>query len=259
MHYLLWDTNPIMLHIGFITIHWYGLFFALGLIGGLYLFRYILKLENKNPDMADELLLYLAIGIVVGARLAHCLIYEPDFYLSHPMEILYIWKGGLASHGGLIGAIIASYLFAKKHNISLAWLLSRLSVVGGFFAFSVRVGNFFNSEILGKVSSMPWAVVFQRYDMLPRHPVQLYEAISYLMILGIMWILYKRFANIKNPWFLTGVFFTLIFSVRFILEYFKLPQADYSTHLALNVGQLLSIPFILFGIIVAIYGWKREV
>lgn len=224
----------------------------------MYLFRYILKLEGKNPDIAEELLLYLAIGIVIGARLAHCLIYEPKFYLSNPIEILYIWKGGLASHGGLIGAIVASYLFAKKNNISLSWLLSRLSVVGGIFAASVRIGNFFNSEILGKASFTPWAIIFARYDMTPRHPVQLYEAISYLIILAIMWILYKRYGNTKSPWFLTGVFFTLVFSIRFILEYFKLPQADYTLPVSLSVGQLLSIPFIIAGIVMALYGYKHK-
>ena len=259
MSHIIWNGNPLMFSAGYISIHWYGLFFAGGLLGGLYLFKYILKQEGKNPDIADELLLYLAIGIVTGARLAHCLIYEPDYYLSHPMEILYIWKGGLASHGGLIGAIIASYIFAKKQHLSLSWLLSRLSVVGGLFAASVRIGNFFNSEILGKTSSLPWAVIFERYDMLPRHPVQLYEAVSYLIILLIMWILYKRYAQTKNPWFLTGMFFTMVFSVRFVLEYLKLPQADYTTGLGLNVGQLLSIPFIIAGITMTIYGYTRDI
>lgn len=258
MHHIIWDIDPIMLSIGPFTIHWYGLFFAGGLIAGLYLFKYILKLEGKDSEIAEELLLYLAIGIVIGARVTHCLIYEPRFYLSHPMEILYIWKGGLASHGGLIGAVIASYIFAKKRNLSLSWLLSRLSVVGGVFAASVRIGNFFNSEILGKASSAPWAIIFARYDMTPRHPVQLYEAISYLIILAIMWIVYKRYAHTKNPWFLTGVFFCLVFSVRFILEYLKLPQADYTLPIALSVGQLLSIPFIIAGIAMIIYGYRNN-
>ena len=259
MSHFIWNVNPIMLSIGPLSIHWYGVFFAGGLIAGLYLFRYILKLENKDPDMAEELLLYLAIGIVVGARLAHCLIYEPTYYLSHPIEILYVWKGGLASHGGLIGAIIASYLFAKKRNLSLPWLLSRLSVVGGIFAASVRFGNFFNSEILGKASASAFAIIFERYNMTPRHPVQLYEAVSYLIILAIMWILYKRFGDNRSPWFLTGVFFTLIFSVRFVLEYLKLPQADYTLPIALSIGQLLSIPFIIAGIGMALYGYKHNI
>lgn len=256
MHYFVWNIDPIALKMGAISIHWYGIFFASGLIGGLYLFRYILRLEHKDPDMAEALLGYLTIGIIIGARLAHCLIYEPDYYLSHPLEILFVWKGGLASHGGLVGAIIATAIFSKRYNISLSWLLSRLSVVGGVFATAVRIGNFFNSEILGRVSDTPWSVIFLRYDNLPRHPVQLYEALSYLAITIIMWILYKRYAQTKRPCFLTGVFFTLIFTSRFLLEYLKLPQADYSLSIGLSVGQILSIPFILLGIAMTIYGYS---
>jgi len=247
--YFISNIDPIAMKIGFISIHWYGILFASGLIGGLYLFRYILRLEHKEPDIAEELLGYLIVGIIIGARLTHCLIYEPDYYLSHPLEILYVWKGGLASHGGLIGAVIATYIFSKRYSLSFCWLLSRLSIVGGVFATAVRIGNFFNSEILGKVSNMPWSVIFLRYDNLPRHPVQLYEALSYLIITTVMWILYKQYAKSKNPCFFVGVFFILIFTSRFFLEYFKLPQADYSLSIGLSVGQILSIPFIIIGII----------
>lgn len=256
-----WNIDPLFIKIGPFAIHWYGLFFVGGLLGGLYLFRKICKREGRDPDMADDLLLYLIVGILFGARLLHCFVYEPAFYLSHPMEIVKIWKGGLASHGGLIGALVALAIFSRKYRESFLWLLSRLSVVGAFFAVCVRIGNFFNSEILGKSSKLPWAVVFDRIDTLPRHPVQLYEAAAYLLILLLMYLLYEVLSKRASTLLLPGIFFFSIFSARFFLEFFKVRQADYTLPIALSVGQILSIPFILGGllwILYALYILRKE-
>jgi len=212
--------------------------------------------EGKDASTLDNLLIYSLIGAIVGARLAHCLFYEPDYYLSHPLEILYVWKGGLASHGGMIGVIIATYIYAKQHKLSYLWLLSRMTIPGTLVAASVRFGNFFNSEILGLKSNLPWAVVFERVNNIPRHPVQLYEAFSYLLIFVILIYIYKKTSPIFSTKLLPGVFLALLFSARFILEYFKTEQADYSLAIPLTVGQMLSIPFIILGILWIVWAYK---
>jgi prolipoprotein diacylglyceryl transferase len=249
MSITVWDMNPVLLSIGPLHLRWYGLLFASGIFSGLYILRWIYRREGRDVDETDDLLLYAIAGIVVGARLAHCLIYEPSYYLSHPIEILFVWRGGLASHGGLLGMFLATWLFCKKHGISFVWLVSRLTIPGSLFAFFVRMGNFFNSEILGRATDAPWAIIFARYDGIPRHPAQLYEAIAYLLIFTILLLLYMKLDREKTTALLPGIFFTLVFSARFFIEDFKMRQASYATDMAMSVGQLLSIPFILMGIV----------
>jgi len=220
--------------------------------------NWIYKREDRDPAVLDNLLLYLIAGVVIGSRLAHCLFYEPDFYLSHPLEILYIWKGGLASHGGLIGVLIAMYIFTKKYNESYFWLIARVTIPGALTAAFVRFGNLFNSEILGKPSEVPWAIVFQRVDMVARHPVQLYEAFSYLLILALLLGIYKKVSPSFATKILPGVFFATLFTARFFIEYTKTRQAAYVTDLPFSTGQMLSIPFILIGIIWIIWAFTTK-
>jgi prolipoprotein diacylglyceryl transferase len=191
----------------------------------------------------------------------HCFAYEPEFYLSHPLEILKVYKGGLASHGGMLGVIVAIYLFCKKYNLSFMWMLSRVTIPGAITAAFVRFGNLFNSEILGLPSDKPWAIVFARVDMVPRHPVQLYEAFSYLLLVAILLYIYKKVSPIFATKILPAVFLTYMFSVRFLLEYTKTRQADYQWDLPLTTGQALSLPFILIGVVwmvIALRSAKRQ-
>ena len=257
MEHFVWNIDPNIFTFGPLQLRWYGLFFVGSFFVGLGIIKWIFRRENVQVANLDNLLFYSIIGAVIGARLMHCLAYEPDYYLSHPVEILKVWKGGLASHGGMIGVMIALYFYARNNHLSYSWLLSRMTLPGMIVAASVRIGNFFNSEILGLPTDLPWAVIFSRVDTIPRHPVQLYESASYLVIFGILLILYLR----SSPGFATrilpGAFSVLLFGARFILEYFKTRQADYTTSLPFTTGQLLSLPIILLGIVWIIWAVTR--
>lgn len=258
MDYFTWNASPILLELGPLQLRWYGLLFVGSFFAGLMIAKWIFRREGKDPQVLDTLLFYALVGTVIGARLMHCLAYEPGYYLSHPLEILMVWKGGLASHGGMLGVMVAFWLFGRRYNESFFWLISRMTMPGLLIAASVRFGNFFNSEILGKVSDVPWAVIFERVDMLPRHPVQLYEAFSYLIILALFIALYKRL----NPSFVTrlfpGLFLTGMFTVRFLLEYTKTKQEAYTLDIPLSTGQMLSLPFILIGIFWILWAIKNK-
>ncbi|MFT7880250.1 MAG: prolipoprotein diacylglyceryl transferase [Sulfurimonas sp.] len=250
MEYFSWNVNPILLELGPLQLRWYGILFVGSFFVGLAITKWIFKREGRDPELLDTLLIYALVGTVIGARLMHCLAYEPHYYLSQPLEILMVWKGGLASHGGMLGVITALWLFSRRYKESFFWLLSRITIPGLIVAAAVRFGNLFNSEILGKETDLPWAIIFERVDMLPRHPVQLYEAFSYLAILGIFFILYRKL----RPEFVTrlfpGLFLSAMFTVRFLLEYTKTRQAAYSWDIPLSTGQMLSLPFIIIG-----FGW----
>jgi len=251
MHYFTWNIDPVIFKFGFLQLRWYGLFFVGSFVLGFWIMKKIFIREGKDPSTLDNLLIYALIGAIVGARLAHCFFYEPNYYLHHPIEILYVWKGGLASHGGMLGTLIAIYIYARQNRLSYLWLLSRMAIPGTLVAASVRFGNFFNSEILGKEAHIPWAVVFERVNNIPRHPVQLYEAFSYILIFFILLFIYKKTSPSFSTKLIPGVFLILLFGARFILEYFKTEQATYHLSIPLTVGQALSIPFILLGI-----GWS---
>ncbi len=258
MQHFVWDVSPVIFQFGPLQLRWYGLFFVGSFFVGLWMIKWVFERENVKVDNIDNLLFYTLAGAVIGARLMHCLAYEPGYYLSHPLEILKVWKGGLASHGGMLGVIAALYIYAKQNKLSFAWLLSRLTLPGMIVAASVRIGNLFNSEILGLPSDKPWAVIFSRVDMIPRHPVQLYESISYIIILLILLFVYVRSKPDFATRILPGLFLTLLFGVRFILEYFKTRQADYTTSVPFTTGQLLSIPEIVVGIVWIIWALRKQ-
>jgi prolipoprotein diacylglyceryl transferase len=258
MQHFIWNVNPNILELGPLQLRWYGLLFVGSFFLGLMLLQWIYKRESRDPVVLDNLLLYIMAGAVIGSRLMHCFAYEPEFYLSHPLEILKVWKGGLASHGGLLGVLIALYVFAKKYKENYLWLLSRVAMPGALTAAFVRFGNLFNSEILGLPTDKPWAIIFERIDMIPRHPVQLYEAFSYLTLLLILVIVYRKVIPAFATKILPGIFLTFMFIMRFLLEYTKTRQADYTTSLPFTTGQMLSIPFILIGIIWIIWAVKSQ-
>jgi prolipoprotein diacylglyceryl transferase len=242
-----WNINPVLLDLKFVQVRWYGLFFALAFLSGFYLMTKICEKERKDLNL-DSLLIYIVFGTIIGARLGHCLFYEPLYYLSNPVKILAVWEGGLASHGGGIGVLTALYLFVRKNNESFLWLVDRLSIPTALAGVFIRTGNFFNSEITGIKTSVPWAVVFIRNDSIPRHPVQVYEAVSYFIIFLVLLFLYKiNGKNIKQG-ILFGIFLVMIFCVRIFLEFFKSVQSSYDLDFFLSTGQILSIPFIFAGL-----------
>ena len=256
LEHFIWNIDPTILHLGPLQLRWYGLLFVGSFFLGLMILQKIYTRENRDPLVLDNLLIYVMAGAVIGARLMHCFAYEPTFYLSHPLEILKVWKGGLASHGGLLGVLTALFLFAKRYNESYFWLLSRMTIPGALTASFVRFGNLFNSEILGLPTDKPWAIIFERVDMLPRHPVQLYEAFSYLTLFLLLIFVYKKVSASMATKILPGIFLTIMFTVRFLLEYTKTRQADYTTSLPFTTGQMLSVPFIIIGIVWILWAFK---
>jgi len=252
------NIDPVLITLGPISIHWYGVLFASAILAGLQYMKFVFKNESQPEEALDNLLIYVVVGIVVGARLGHCLFYDPEFYLANPLKILAIWEGGLASHGGGLGAIIGAYLYCKKSKFSFLWMLDRLAIATALFGIFVRTANFVNAEIIGKPSDVPWAVVFSKVDNLARHPAQLYEAVAYLGIFFVLHFLYKRSALSSKQGLLFGCFLVLVFTARIVIEFFKQQQAAYSTELVLNTGQLLSIPFMLVGVALILMAKKAE-
>ncbi len=246
--YFTWDIDPIFISLGFLKIRWYGLMFASAFISSYLLMQWIYKRENKNIDEIDDLLWYLALGTILGARLGHCLFYDPQYYFTHPLKILAIWEGGLASHGGIIGILICLFLYQRKVKQSYLWFLDRVAVVCALGGSFIRIGNFFNSEIVGMPTKVPWAVIFKRIDLLPRHPVQLYESISYFFVFILLLTMYKSFHIRLRPGVIFSTSLVAIFITRFILEFFKTQQASYANEFWMSTGQIWSIPFILAGL-----------
>lgn len=217
--------------------------------------KWIFQREGKDPEILDNFLIYVIVGALVGSRLMHCFAYEPDYYLANPLEILYVWKGGLASHGGMLGVITAVYIFTKKYNLSFAWMISRTAIAGTISAVFVRIGNLFNSEILGLESDLPWAIVFSRIDDAARHPVQLYEALAYSILFITLLMVYRRTQFAFSTKLLPGIFLAYMFTARFLLEYTKTRQAHYEWDLPLTTGQALSLPFVILGVLWVIWAF----
>ncbi|WP_457746514.1 prolipoprotein diacylglyceryl transferase [Sulfurimonas sp.] len=257
MQYFVWNVNPVAISMGPLHVFWYGILFATAILVGLEYMKWVFRQESKDESVIEPLFIYTVIGIVVGARLGHCFFYEPEFYLAHPMKIFAVWEGGLASHGGGLGVIIALWYGSKKYKINFLWLIDRLVIPTALFGFFVRMGNFMNSEIVGTPTDVSWAVVFSRVDMLPRHPAQLYEAFSYLIIFFILAAIYRAKKTSLKPGLLFGLFLTLVFSARFLIEFVKTKQAAYTADMALSAGQMLSIPFLLVGIGFIIWSFKK--
>ena len=247
---IIWDIDPVILQIyGPFGIRWYSLLFLLGFLIGHAAFGKFLRDAGKPVDLREPLLYYVVFGTIIGARLGHCLFYDPVHYLTHPLDILQTWEGGLASHGGYLGVMVALFLFSRKHReTSFFWLADRVAIVAILAGCFIRLGNFFNSEVIGKPSELPWAMIFARIDQIPRHPTQIYEALSYLAVSIILYTVY-RLAQ-KNPLEgrLYGLVMVLGYGMRIFLETFKENQERFEDGMLLNMGQLLSIPFILLGL-----------
>jgi phosphatidylglycerol:prolipoprotein diacylglycerol transferase len=254
LNFIHWNVNPEIFHLGPFSIRWYGMFFATGFLIGYYICEKMFKSENVDPKWLDSLFFYMIMATIIGARLGHVFFYGWDYYSQNPSEIFKVWHGGLASHGGAIGIIIAMFLYSKfVTKRSVLWTLDRVLVPTAFVTGLIRLGNLMNSEIYGIETSLPWGIIFERNgEIVPKHPTQIYEALAYLFTFGVLMYLYWR-TNAKNkPGLILGVFFVLMFTARFFIEFIKENQEAFEADMALNMGQWLSIPFIIFGVYLVI-------
>ena len=253
-------------------MRWYGLCWLLGLLGAYLIVKRLYKQQGIKAELFEPLFFYCFFGILIGARLGHCLFYQPDYYLtsfSHVVEMILPihflpdggWKftgyEGLASHGGTLGLMIALWIYVRKTKVGIWTVLDNVAIATPIAAFFIRIGNLMNSEIIGKVTDVPWAFVFERVDMMPRHPGQLYEAIAYAILLFIGFAVYKKYPQRVGTGFYFGLCLTYIFTARFFIEYTKEIQEEFEASLPLDMGQLLSIPFAIIGI-VCMLRYKRN-
>ena len=249
LNYINWNVQPEIFRVGNFAIRWYGLLFAVAFIIGYNITKKMLKREGVPKKVLDTGTLYLLVGIIAGSRLAHCFFYEPVYYFNNPIKILFIWQGGLSSHGMVIGVLIAFWIFSIRSKRSWLWMVDRLAIVLTLAGVFVRLGNLMNSEAFGIETTLPWGFIFlRRGETIPRHPTQIYEAVCYLIIFSILYFIYlKKWEQLKNG-FLLGLALVTVFPARFIIEFIKEPMVDFDKISTLNTGQLLSIPFIIFGV-----------
>ncbi|MCX6230260.1 MAG: prolipoprotein diacylglyceryl transferase [Bacteroidetes bacterium] len=260
INFIHWNANPEILHIAGLSIRWYGLLFALGFYVGYLIMQKFFTKEGVPLPLLDKLAMYMIIATVIGARLGHCLFYESDYYLKNPIEILYIWHGGLASHGAAIGILFALFLFARTSKKSYWWVLDRIVIVTALAGLFIRTGNLMNSEIYGHATNLPWGFIFERDDklLIPRHPTQIYEGLCYFAIsMSLLWYYYKKDGKPQQG-LIFGIFLIALFAVRFFVEFLKEVQVDFERSMPLNMGQLLSIPFIIAGVVIVVLAKKNR-
>lgn len=260
---IVWNVDPTIFSIGPLHINYYPLLFLFGIYPlGYYIVKWFFKREGVSTDILDPLLWAIFIGTLVGARLGHCLFYDPMYYLTQPWKILMTWEGGLASHGGAIGVLLALWWYihkyGKKYGFDFLWLIDRIVIAVCFAGAFIRFGNLFNSEIYGVETSLPWGFIFSlRGETVPKHPTQLYEAFSYIILGFSLLALYlKRLPKLKRGE-IFGIFLICLFGIRFLIEFIKEPQVDFEQSMLLNMGQWLSVPFIIAGIVLIIVCHKK--
>ncbi|MBL7969186.1 MAG: prolipoprotein diacylglyceryl transferase [Prolixibacteraceae bacterium] len=257
--YIHWNVSPEIFSLGPLHIRWYGLMFAVGFLFGYSHVEKMFKHENLELKWLESLFIYMIAATIVGARLGHVLFYGWDYYSQHPIEILYVWQGGLASHGGTLGILIALFFWSKKvSKRSILWVLDRVVVPTALVAALIRFGNLMNSEIYGVETTMPWGFIFERNDeTIAKHPTQIYESLSYLFTFAVMLYMYWKTKAKDYQGLIVGVFFTLVFTARFLIEYIKEDQEAFEATMSLNMGQWLSIPFVLAGISLIVLAIKK--
>ena len=285
--YILWNPD-LGFELGPLHLRWYSMCWLVGLLLAYLVVKRLFKEQEIKDELFDPLFLYCFIGILLGARLGHCIFYQPDYFLTS-------WKGfvemllpihidqygswhmtgyqGLASHGGTLGIILALLLYVRHTGVGLWRVLDNIAIATGITACFIRLGNLMNSEIIGRVTDVPWAFVFERVDIQPRHPGQLYEAIAYALLFVIMWVIYRKSTNNPKPMgnnhqqrviipqvgtgFYFGLCLTYIFTFRFFIEYTKEVQEAFEEGMLFDMGQLLSLPFVAIGAWYMVKGWKK--
>ncbi len=257
---VVWQADPEIFSIGPLSIRWYGLFWALSFYIGYEIISRMYKRDGVARQEVDKLFIYMAIGSIVGARLGHCFFYDFNYYISNPFEILMIWQGGLASHGGAIGIVLALYYFRKKvSSKSYLWVLDRVVIPVSLAAFFIRMGNLMNSEIYGHETSLPWGFIFLlRGEEVAKHPTQIYEGLGYIILFASLLILYIKKGKKLPDGFLTGIFAISMFVIRFLIEFVKEVQSPFEEGMLLNMGQILSIPAIIAGVLILMYSLKNK-
>ncbi len=251
LQYITWNVSPEIGSIGPLTFRWYGLLFAAGFLVGLYMVRRMFQAEKAPEAWLDKAFIYIVAGAVIGARLGHVFFYDWDYYSKNLAQIPAVWRGGLASHGGAIGILLALWIFSRTvSKKSMLWMLDKVVVPTALAACFIRLGNLMNSEILGKAADVPWAFIFVSEDQTPRHPVQLYESLTYLLSFFLLHYVYWKTNKREQPGFIFGLFLILIFGFRILWEYFKESQGGIESNFGnmMSTGQLLSVPFVLIGL-----------
>lgn len=266
LDFITWNVQPEIIE-GF-HVRWYGLLFAGGFLLAYYVGQSVFKKEGVDQKTLDSMTITAFLGVLIGARLGHCLFYEPSYYLSHPWEIIMVWQGGLASHGAALGIIIGYYIFCKKHKMSWTYVLSRVAITIPLAGAFIRIGNLTNSEIYGHATNLPWGfyftrsadVVYGREALIPRHPTQIYEALAYFIIFGVMYLYYRSrsAAQQVKSLMLIGMMLAMVFGLRFFVEFLKENQVGFEEHMAINMGQILSLPFVIVGIILMVLSKKEK-
>jgi phosphatidylglycerol---prolipoprotein diacylglyceryl transferase len=252
--FITWSVDPDIFKIPVIDwpLRWYGLMWALGLIISQQVMYHIFKAEEKPAKDVDTLTLYIILATLIGARVGHFLFYDPSVFLTDPLQIILPPYAGLASHGAAIGILTGLYLFCRKLKYNYLWMVDRLVIVVCITGAFVRLGNLMNSEIIGKPTNVPWAFVFTHVDNVPRHPAQLYEAIYCVLLFGLLYYIWRHQRNKVSNGFIFGVFLVVLWSLRFVDEFFKEVQEPFEEDLVLNMGQILSIPFVIIGVVILI-------
>ncbi len=265
LSYITWDVSPVIFKLGFFTLRWYSLAFMVGFLVGYEIVARMFRHEGAPERWLGLLLMWTVAGTIVGARLGHVFFYEWDLFSQNPIKILYVWEGGLASHGGAIGVILGVILFSiVTTKRSPLWTFDRLVVPIALVGGLIRLGNLMNSEIFGHATTLPWGFRFVNspewqalYAGQACHPTQIYEAICYFALFALlMWMYWRKNAE-ERPGLIFGVFLIGIFTPRFFIEFIKNPQEAFEQSMVLNMGQWLSIPFIIAGISLIIYAMRR--
>lgn len=268
--FITWTANPVLFQLGFFAVRWYSLMFLIGFTIGYYIIYKMFKHEGARQEWIDKLLIYVAIATIVGSRLGHVFFYQWDYYSQHPLDIIKIWEGGLASHGGTIGIIIAILLYSKYvTKKSPIWTFDRLVVPVALVGALIRIGNLFNHEIYGHDTTLPWGFRFienlhgwmagaDPIFTAPCHPTQIYEALAYLALFSLLMVMYWKYNCQERKGLIFGVFLTWLFSARFFIEFIKNVQVEFEEGMALNMGQWLSVPFIIAGLVLIVYALSHE-
>lgn len=273
--YIHWNPDPTAFRLGSLAIHWYSLCWIIGLTLGYFIVKHLYTRQKIKSELFEPLFLYMFLGVLIGARLGHCLFYEPAHYLSSvgnfiemllPISIgddghwSFTGYRGLASHGGVLGMLVAFWLYSRHTHVSIWVVLDNVGIAAPVTATFIRLGNLMNSEIIGNVTDVPWAFIFERVDMLPRHPGQLYEAMFYALFFFVGWFVYMKKSEKVGTGFFFGLCLTAIFTFRFFIEFTKDIQVSFEAGMPLDMGQLLSIPLVALGVCCMVGGkWMRKI
>lgn len=259
LDFITWNINPEIFSIGSISIRYYGLLFASSFVVSYIIMKNIFLREGLTIELLDKTSMYIFVGTVVGARLGHVLFYEPDRYLANPIEIIQIWKGGLASHGAGIGIAISLFLVSKKLNRSFLWTADRVAMVVAISGFFIRMGNLMNSEIYGVATNLPWGFLFENNnEILPKHPTQIYEGGIALLLFFFLFYGYYKTKMFTKYGLSLGIFLVVIFVDRFLIEFIKQRQVAFEENMLLDMGQILSIPAILIGLYLIFMSLRKK-